>query len=39
MEEIERDVLPFGFFDDGIDEVVEQKEDPWQVQYEDYLDF
>ena len=39
MEEIERDVLPFGFFDDGIDEIVEQKEDPWQVQYEDYLDF
>jgi hypothetical protein len=35
MEEIERDTVPFGFYDDGLKEEEEKKEDPWSVQYED----
>ncbi len=35
VKEIEDDVVPFGFIDDGSDyiEVIEKRDDPWQVEY------
>ena len=31
MHEIENDMLPFGFIDDGRDEPLVQPDDPWGV--------
>ena len=41
MEEIERDTVPFGFYDNGLDTVEEKKEDPWLIQQEEdyFLNF
>lgn len=35
MEEIERETVPFGFFDNGLEEVVERPEDIWSTQFDD----
>ena len=38
MEEIERDTVPFGFYDNGLQDIPEKKrDDPWQLEYEDEL--
>jgi hypothetical protein len=35
MHEIENDILPFGFIDDGLPDIPQPKEDhPWAVEYE-----
>ena len=35
MEEIERDTVPFGFYDNGLKEDEEKKEDHWSLNHED----
>ena len=35
MEEIERDTVPFGFYDNGLEDIEEKKEDPWSLNHED----
>jgi hypothetical protein len=39
MQEIDQDVLPFGFIDDGLDDIHESPEDvlgqQWAIEYND----
>ena len=36
MKEIQDDIVPFGFIDDGSEHIkkIETEDDPWQVEYD-----
>jgi hypothetical protein len=34
ITEIENDIPPFGFIDDGLDDIIEEKPDPWMLEYD-----
>ena len=36
MKEIQEDIVPFGFIDDGSEHIkqIEKSDDPWQIEYD-----